>query len=263
MDTTTPGDENIVDGGSTVQGVPVDSEGRAIESQPEQTTEAVVATETQDETPTPAPSTNDQPDAEQADSGESQADADDIEDWAKKKGLPLEDPVKLAKMYRDAEKRMHEATAKSKELNQAVMEQPLVEYTGNDYVDQLAAQVNQLTIQNRVETFFSANPEAREYETKMAEIVQQRPHLQQDLDALFALARNDPNREAELKKEGGRQALTNLAQKQQAVPPRAGASVPSNDPVAITPQNVFDLVDSHDQAWFEKNHKAISKAMQG
>lgn len=262
MDTTTPDSTpTSTDGGAaTIQGVQVDDQGRAVaDPQPTQETEAVAASE---ETPTDAPSTqNDQPSA-QADTA-SQATQDDIEDWAKKKGLPLEDPVKLAKMYRDAEKKMHEATEQSKRFNQAVMEQPMVSYTGNEYIDQLAAQVNQITVQNRVDSFFASNPEARQYEDKMAELVEQKPYLGNDLEALYVLAKNDPNREQELKLQGGREALENLAQKQQAIPPQSGTSVPTAEPEKITPQNVYDLVDKHDQAWFEKHHKEISRAMQG
>lgn len=257
MDTTTP-----------VEG--------ADSAQPTQPTEAVTAEGneqviTTDENGTPSletTSTDDQPVQDEAVEdapAPTQADSeDDVESWAKKKGLPLEDPVKLAQMYRDAEKKMHEATAKAREFNTAVMDQPLIDYTGNEVIDQLASQMNQLTIQNKVNSFWESNPEAREFENKMAEIVTERPHLQNDLDALYALARNDPSREDELKREGGRQALTNLAQKQQAVPPTASATNGgSYETAQITPSNVYEMVDSHDQAWFEKNHKAISQAMQG
>lgn len=249
----------------------------AVSAQPTQPTEAVttegneqVIVTDENGTPSlePVTSQDDQPSApavEDATAPETQATGeDDVESWAKKKGLPLEDPVKLAQMYRDAEKKMHEATAKAREYNAAVMDQPLVDYTGNEVVDQLASQVNQLTIQNKVNSFWETNPEAREFEGKMAEIVIQRPHLQNDLDALYALARNDPTREADLKREGGRQALTNLAQKQQAVPPTAGATnSASYETQQITPGNVYDLVDKNGQDWFEKNHAAINKAIAG
>lgn len=265
MDTTTP------DAGATT-------------AQPTQTTEAVttvgneqVITKDENGTPTltPVTSQDDQPSATAVDDAtpeegdtapETQATAsdDDVEAWAKKKGLPLEDPVKLAQMYRDAERKMHEATSKAREFNSAVINQPLVDLTGNPVVDQLANQVNQLTIQNKVQSFFDAVPEAREFESKMAELVIERPHLKNDLDALYALARNDPSREAELKREGGREALTNLAQKQQAIPPSAGATNASSYETAqITPNNVYELIDKNDQAWFEKNHDAINKAISG
>lgn len=257
METTTP-----VAGDTTV-------------SEPTQPTEAVTtdATDqviTTDENGSPSldavTSTEDQPSATEAVDAPAptQADGDDIEDWATKKGLPMDDPVKLAKMYRDAEKKMHQATEKAREFNTAVMDQPLIDYTGNEAVDQLAQQVNQLTIQNKVNSFWEATPEAREFEGKMAELVIQRPHLQNDLDALYALARTDPSREADLRREGGREALTNLAQKQQAVPPNAASTnSQSYETAAITPSNVYDLVDKNGQEWFEKNHSAISKAMEG
>lgn len=193
-----------------------------------------------------------------------QAPVDDVKIWAEKKGLPLDDPVKLATMYRDAEKKMHQATEKARELEQATVAQLPVEYTGDPNVDSLAQSVNTLLIQNNVRDFFSSNPEAKEFESQMAEIVTQRPHLQNDLDALYALARNDPNREAEIKQQGGRDALTNLAQKQQQIPPGANATNTGvYESGQITPANVYDLVDKNDQAWFEKNHAAISKAMSG
>lgn len=198
---------------------------------------------------------------------ETQAPAEnDVEAWAKKKGIDLKtaDPVKLAEMYRQAEKRMYEATAKAKELEQTAVSQVPVDYTGNPEIDTLAQSVNTLLIQGKVRDFFTDHPEAREFEPQMAEIVTERPHLQNDLDALYALARSDPGREAELKQAGGREALTNLAQKQSAIPPETNAT---NSAVyesnAITPENVYQQVDSHDQEWFEKNHTAISKAMSG
>ena len=197
---------------------------------------------------------------------ETQAPADDIESWAEKKGIDLKkaDPVKLAQMVRESEKRMHEATVKARELETTSVAQAPLEYSGDPNIDSLTAQVNTLLIKNNVNDFFNSNPQAREHESKMAEIVTARPHLQNDLDALYALARTDPSREADLKQAGGREALTNLAQKQSQIPPTANAT---NGGVfegqTITASNVYDLVDNNDQAWFEKNHSLISKAMSG
>lgn len=257
MDTTTP-----VDGVASDQAVG-NSPGSQV-TQPT-TTEAVAEEAQADSTS----QTDDQQTAEAVSSEPQETQAtneseDDIKSWAEKKGLPLEDPVKLAQMYRDAEKKMHEATSKAREFNQAVMEQPLVDYTGNEVVDQLATQVNQLTIQNKVNSFFEAVPEAREFETKMAELVVQRPHLQNDLDALYALARNDPTREADLRREGGREALTTLAQKQQAVPPSANAVNPGVFASSkITPENVDELVKNNSNEWYEANRDEILRAAYG
>jgi hypothetical protein len=100
----------------------------------------------------------------------------------------------------------------------------------------------------------------------MAEIVQSRPHLQNDLDALYALAANSPSRAAELKTEGGRQALTNLAQKQSAVPPTSSASTGNTvNPDRITPDNVDQLVGQHmgDTKWYKAHESEINRAMAG
>lgn len=190
----------------------------------------------------------------------------DVEAYAKKKGIDLSkaDPKTLVKMQYEAEKKMHEATAKAKELETATVAQAPLDYTGDPNIDALAQQVTTLRIKDAVNDFFNSNPEAREYESKMAEIVTNRPHLQNDLDALYALAKNDPSREAEIKQAGGREALTNLAQKQSAIPPGANATnsgvYQSNQ---ITPNNVYDLIEKNSQEWFEKNHDAINKAISG
>lgn len=209
---------------------------------------------------TNAPSSADDAASETIETKEAQA--DDITEWATKKGLPLDDPKKLASMYRDAEKKMHEATEAAKQLETATVQ--TLDYTGDENRDELAASVNQLLVQNSVRDFFSANPEAREFEPQMAEIVLQRPHLKNDLDALYALARSDPNREADLKQQGGRDALQSLAQKQQQVPPASGATNSAvYESSQITSSNVYDLIDKNDQAWFQKNYAEINKAISG
>ncbi len=214
------------------------------------------------ETPAKAEESSNQPAEAQA------TDTDDLAKFAKAKGF---DPAALGEgerkaleMARQAEKRMHQATEKARELETTAVAQAPVEFSGDPQRDSLAQAVNTLLIQNNVRDFFSTTPEAREYESAMAEIVTQRPHLQNDLDALYALAKNSPSREAELKQEGGRQALTNLAQKQQQIPPGANATNSGvYESAQITPANVYDLVDKNDQKWFEQNHDAINKAMRG
>jgi hypothetical protein len=200
---------------------------------------------------------------------EAQTDStEDLDKFAQAKGF---DPAALTdgerkalEMARNAEKRMHEATAKARELETGMVESSNLEYTGNEAIDQLALQVNQMNIQNRVRDFFEANPGAREYESKMAELVVARPWLQNDLEALHALAVNSPSRAAELKSEGGREALTNLAQKQSAVPPPSNASTgATSSSEKITPDNVDELVAKNGQEWFKKHYSEINRAMAG
>ena len=145
----------------------------------------------------------------QAPATEESAPADDFdaESYAKKKGITLDDPKKLAKMAADAEKKMHEATAKARELERTTAAQVPLGYTGDPNFDVLAREVNTMRAEKNVQDFFGARPEAREYESKMAELVLERPHLRNDLDALYALAKTDPSREAELKQQGGREEI--------------------------------------------------------
>lgn len=242
MDTTTS-----VDGGTEVP-------------QPTETTEAV-AEQSVDTNVNTEETTSQQDDQPSASAEDNTSQADDISEWAKKKGLPLDDPVKLASMYRDAERKMHEASMKSKELENTVSQAVPIDYTGDPAFDQYAQTVNALLIRDNVRDFFDANPEARQFESKMAEIVTERPHLQQDLDALYALAKSDPNREAELKQAGGREALTNLAQKQQAIPPSANATNSGEfSSEKITAANVDELVAKNGPAWYEANRAAILRA---
>lgn len=270
MDTTT------TDGGP--QGQPQDSAAVTTEGH---NADQVITTDSNG-TPTMEPVTsqseeaNDEAVAEESvptETEETQAPADvpsedEFTKFAKAKGF---DPAavtaserKALEMAQNAEKRMHEATQKARELETTVTSQAPIDYTGDPNIDSLAQQVNSLLIKNNVNDFFSNTPEAREYESKMAEIVTQRPHLQNDLDALYALARTDPSRESQLRQEGGRQALTQLAQKQSAIPPGANATNSGvYESQAITSGNVWQQIDSHDQEWFEKNYSAINKAISG
>lgn len=196
---------------------------------------------------------------------------DDLADWAGKQGIDFDNPTpeqarQLAKRLRDTQQKMHEATEQAKQLESSMTQNANLPYTGNEDYDTLAAEVNQIKIQNRVDNYFRANPEAREYEGKMAELVVDRPWLQNDLEALHALAVNSPNRAAELKKEGGREALTNLAQKQSAVPPQSNASTGvSSSQEKITSDNVDTIVANHmgDTKWYSAHKSEIDRAMAG
>lgn len=196
-----------------------------------------------------------------ADTEEAQAPKDDIAEWAKKKGLEInpENPneVKLATMQREAERKMHAATQKS------VSPPELLQETGNPDYDPIVERQNNLELRQYVRDWFDANPDMKEHRAELSQIATQRPWLT-DMDDVKAHFLANPSREAQLKVDGGREALTNLAQKQQQIPPGAHATnsgvYESNQ---ITPGNVYDLIDRHDQAWFEKNHKAISDAMAG
>lgn len=217
------------------------------------------ASETQDETATEVST-------EQAASTEVQATETDQEivEWAKKKGLEInpENPneIKLAKLQLDNDRRFHEA----QQAKPKVQPPELLDSAEDPAIDAVIQRQNDSEVKLYVRDWFDANPEMKEHRQNLMQIASERPYLT-DMDDVAAHLYRDPGFVSQMRNEGGRQALENLAQKQSAVPPQASASntaVYASDNV-ITPQNVSELVDKNDQAWFEKNHEAISRAMSG
>lgn len=154
--------------------------------------------------------------------------------------------AKLAKMYRDAERAMHEA--RQPKLNDALAapvapEDQLLD--APDPVSILTQQVEAMQLRTAVTDFFAADgnadvaAERKALEPAMAQIVQERPGVGQMVkaglmtyDDLFALAKgSNPNYAAGLKQDGGREALQQVATKQQAraVPGVATTSAVSGD----------------------------------
>ncbi len=220
------------------------------------------ASETQDETATEVSTDT----TEQAASTEVQATETDQEivEWAKKKGLEInpENPneIKLAKLQLDNDRRFHEA----QQAKPKVQPPELLDSAEDPAIDAVIQRQNDSEVKLYVRDWFDANPEMKEHRQNLMQIASERPYLT-DMDDVAAHLYRDPGFVSQMRNEGGRQALENLAQKQSAVPPQASASntaVYASDNV-ITPQNVSELVDKNDQAWFEKNHEAISRAMSG
>lgn len=233
-----------------------------VQPQP-QTSEAEAAEVQQDES---ASQPQDQQDESSADSqseqtseGDAQeSQADDIEAWAQKKGLPLDDPKKLAQMYRDAEKKMHQATQTQK--TQVQPPEPL-ETTGEPNYDQLIERQNQQELRTYVRDWFDANPEMKEHRQELMQIASERPWLN-NLDDVRAHYLADPERLKSLKSEGGREALTNLAQKQQQTPPTAGATNANSYATnKITPKNVDEMVAKMSPEEYRKRLPEINAAL--
>lgn len=188
---------------------------------------------------------------------------EEIAAWSEKKGLKInpENPneVKLARMQLEAERKMHE----SRQVQTPVQPPEELPLAGDPNYDAVAERLNRQEKLIYVRNWFDANPDAKDHRDELRQIAESRPWLQ-NMDDVYAHFLASPQSRESARKAGGKEALTNLAQKQQQVPPASGAT---NSGVyqsqTITPQNVYELVDKHDQAWFEKNHKAISDAMAG
>lgn len=248
MDTTT-----LDDGANTAQ--PVTSEAESAE-QPQ--VEEQSASNTNDQlNESTADSTEEPQEAPQQE--ESQADGDDVQAWAEKKGLPLDDPIKLAKMYRDAEKRMHEATT---QVPKTPIDPPeLLEPTGDVNYDQVVERQNVQEQRIYVRDWFDANPDMKEHRDDLARIASERPWLT-NLDDVRAHYLASPDKLKSMKTEGGREALTNLAQKQQQTPPSAGATNANSYATnKLTPQNVDSMVAKMSPEEYQKRLPEINAAM--
>lgn len=264
MDESTTTDAPVAEGGSEViQGVPVDSEGRAVtESQPEPTEPAEAATD-QTETSQDAPK----------DEEPAPADNSTVE-WLKKKGVDPNSPEaieKVAEMARNAEKAMHEKAQKASELEKSTR------ITEEQYpADATPEQVERINVRNLelrldIKDWKQNNPDKLAHEAEMIKVLSDpiKKEMVQSgylsLDDVYAMAvGSNPDTLANVKSQGKKEALETLAQKQQAAVPVGNAvrSSVSGD-TKITPQNVDQLVAKNDLAWFKANQEAINQAMAG
>lgn len=255
-DTTTESNQQESSGVNEINGIPIDESGNAIpdtQLDDADTDKAVDQPEGESqETP--------QGEVDSTDTQEENTEDNEVKSWAEKKNLPLDNPIKLAKMYREAEQKMHQATegAKLKEVL------PSQENEFNDPLVEVRNELTQMKMQNSVNDFYANNPDAREYDGKMAQLVQEDPNLAGNLKALYALARFDElnTQSDDIRRDGGREALTKLAQKQQATAIKGNAVNGQMAPsTKITSANVDQLVGQNDHAWYLKHRDEINQAM--
>jgi hypothetical protein len=174
-----------------------------------------------------------QPNADEA-PAEPPTKADENLAWLQKKGIDPTDPEavsKIADMARNAEKKMHQSTVKASELEKSLQQDiQTADANGDeDLVSQLAQEVQGLKLTQSVNAFFSTGSpeevaEKKGMEPAMAAIVTDNPQIGQlvktgylSYDQLYAMAKgSDNSREQQLKQDGGREALQQVANKQQA-----------------------------------------------
>lgn len=209
-----------------IQGVPVDSAGNAIPdtSQPVQAeVEAVSQAEGTEST---------EIDSGEIDNQTSNAGEDDLAKWAANKGIDVttESERKLAEMARESEKAFHQ---KAQEASAATKMQDTVSNTDLiDETDPIVSELATLRSQMAITNFYAANPDAREYDEKMGELLSEDPRLLEyvrqsgNIDAVYKIARASDieSRVDTLKNDGGREALTNLAAKQSAAAIKGSAT---------------------------------------
>lgn len=216
------------------------SEDQTTTETPEETTEEKVDSPSDDqELSTPDEGSLETPKEEPAESTEeetpSEADEspDDIAAWMKSQNLDPakpEDAIKIAKMFKDTQKAFHADRQEKSALREAVVKtQP--EVKSDDFVDpletkqaELEREISLLRLENAVTGFFSRNPGAKDLESEMAKIVEEKPHLANDLDTLYLVANSrQKDALAQAKEQGRQEALDAVNKKQRATAPKSSA----------------------------------------
>lgn len=163
--------------------------------------------------------------AEEADDNKTTEESDeDLKKWAAEKNLPLDDPLALAKMNRELEKKMHAQGQENGELRKQVGKQ--AEDSADKGEDSEVTDTRKLLHQLAVTDFYLNNPEARQYDGKMAELLAEKPHLANDFEDLLTLAKARTSDEEllEARKQGEQAALKKQNQTQRQGAPSRSAT---------------------------------------
>lgn len=168
---------------------------------------------------------------------ESQDDSeDDVEAWAEKKGIKVETPneIALAKMVREGDKKVTEATQKATELGKSV--ETASTELGLDDVAQLKNEV-------AVMRFYQQFPDARDLDTEMASTLETKPYLANDLEALYFYVKGQQSDKALVaaRQSGSKEALTAAAQAERAAAPKASATVRTGAPKQLTNEDIRNM----------------------
>lgn len=251
-----------------VNGVAIDDQGMAIAAS-DDGTQPEAATEEAGSHTEESDSANDSGEVDNTSQSNtsSQPVDDELTKWAKAKGLEQlssDSEIKLAKMARESEKAMHSAKSEAK----SVLQEEAMKT--NEMADPLAEKIASLEAKVAISDFYNANPDARAYDEKMGEALANDPALLEyvrstgNISAVYGIVKSaDTAKDAEsFKKEGGREALTQLASKQQAAAVKGSAvnSAPSSSE-KITPQNVDELIGKNGQQWYMAHRDEINKVL--
>jgi len=173
---------------------------------------------------------------------------------------------KLLKVAYDNNAEFQRTRQKATELEKSVTTQSdeyaeqVAEQTGKD--PELLKRLARVEVKETVRDFFDSNPQAKEIEKDLIAELKQRPHLVNDLEALYAVTKS--RNEGKIKSEGAQEALNKLAQNQQAAVP-TGNATNSNQMTGskITPQNVDAMVAKMTPEEYQKRLPEINRALVG
>jgi hypothetical protein len=208
----------------------------------EQPATAVTTPVTEPTTPT---ETATEPTGEPATPADNSADDFDYEAWLEKKGIDPASPegkAAIAKSWREMEKKMHQTTQQSSELEKQLTSAPVEVDSDNPLVQQLAEEVVQMKRVTQVREFLRDNNITEAQNLAMGEWLNNNPVKRDMVNAgylslqeayeLSGVGRQDT---AAIKDKGAREALEGLATQQRGTAPQSSATsnapAPKEDPI--------------------------------
>lgn len=172
---------------------------------------------------------------------ETTSEDDEIKAWAEKKGIKAETPneIALAKMVREGDQKVTQATQTAKKLESSVK-------TASADLDDVQQLRNEVAVMN----FFQSYPDARELEPEMAKVVEEKPYFANDLEGLYFYTkglRADKGLVA-AKQAGSKEALAAVAQAERAAAPKASASTRTTN-TELTNEDIKNMsIEEYQQA---------------
>lgn len=190
---------------------------------------------------------------------------DDVKAWAEKKGFDLNNPehvAKLATSYREAEKKMHESSQQASELKNVINDEAQSMGIPDNELAALQQQMQIIQAERQVENFYAQKPDARKYDAEMAEIVRENPQAAAaGIEALYAMAKVralENGGTEQIKSEGKKEALQDLALKQKVAATTGAAVQQSSTSAGITREDVQRALANHDVSWLREHEAEIS-----
>lgn len=176
--------------------------------------------------------------------------SDDNLDWLKSKGVDPSSPeavAKLAEMYRNAEKQMHQTTQKASELERAVQQvAPLDEPDTDPAIAEVLGELRTFRTERTLQSFKQSHPDWEQYDLAMGEALyettpsgESRLEMfnrgQLTLDDIYALVKGRTDTSQSVRDETRQQVLQQLANTQRAGGVQAHATDASPEQKATDP----------------------------
>lgn len=159
---------------------------------------------------------------------------DKLRKYAANQGIELDSPsaikaAQLAMKHQAAASRNYQKNSELEKATAAISDEDATataEATGQD--PEYLKRLQRVEVREAVRDFWSQDGVDQAYEPAMVELLETKPYLAGDLESLYAVAVQKSGGVTMAKSQGKREALTDLAHKQQAAVPTGNATTTSS-----------------------------------